>query len=78
MKIRNKRTGQIFEVIAGTLYPSFFEEVKDEEIKVGEPTVEYVIEEHKEEVAVKKPAAKKSKKTKKSKRGAKKNESSTE
>ena len=76
MKIRNKRTGQIFEVIAGTLYPSFFEEVKDEEIKVGEPTVEYVIEEHKEEPA-KKPAAKKSKKSKKSKKGAKKNESST-
>ena len=45
MKIRNKKTGQIFEVVKGTLYPSFFEEVKDEEIKVGEPKVEYVIEE---------------------------------
>ena len=31
MKIRNKNTGQVFEVVAGTLYPSFFEEVKDEE-----------------------------------------------
>ena len=49
MKIRNKQTGQIFEVVAGTRYPSFFEEVKDDEIKVGEPKVEFEIEELKEE-----------------------------
>ena len=31
MKIRNKQTGQIFEVLAGTLYAkNIFEEVKDE------------------------------------------------
>ena len=35
MKIRNKTTGQIFEVLPGTLYAkNIFEEVKDEEIKV--------------------------------------------
>lgn len=71
MKIRNKRTGQIFEVVAGTLYPSFFEEVKDDEIKIGEPKIEFEIEEPKKEVA-EKPRKKTTKKTKK---GAKKNES---
>lgn len=71
MKIRNKNTGQIFEVVAGTLYPSFFEEVKDDEIKIGEPKIEFEIEEPKKEVA-KKPRKKTTKKTKK---GAKKNES---
>ena len=74
MKIRNKETGQVFEVLAGTLYPSFFEEVKDEEILVGEPTVEYEIEKPKEEP--KKPAKKTTKKTakkttKKTKKGEK-------
>ncbi len=44
MKIRNKTTGQVFEVVKGTLYPAFFEEVKDDDIKVGEPTVEFEIE----------------------------------
>ena len=29
MKIRNKNTGQIFEVLEGTRYPDFFEEVKE-------------------------------------------------
>lgn len=73
MKIRNKNTGQVFEVVAGTLYPSFFEEVKDDEIKVGSPKIEFEIEEPKEE-APKKP---RKKTTKKVKKGAKKNESST-
>lgn len=71
MKIRNKQTGQIFEVVAGTLYPNFFEEVKDEEkdIKIGEPKVEYVIEQVEE-----KPVEAKTKKTtKKAKKGVKKN-----
>ena len=68
MKIRNKTTGQIFEVLPGTLYAAnIFEEVKDDEIKIGEPKVEFEIEEIKEEP--KKPA----KKTKKTKKGAKKN-----
>lgn len=50
MKIRNKLTGQIHEVLPGTLYAkNIFEEVKDEEIKVGEPKVEFEIEEIKEE-----------------------------
>ena len=74
MKIRNKKTGQIFEVVKGTLYPSFFEEVKDEEIKVGEPKVEYVIEEPEEEPKEEKPKV--TKKAKKSKKGAKKNATS--
>lgn len=75
MKIRNKNTGQIFEVMAGTLYPSFFEEVKDEEInsiKIGEPKVEYEIEETPEQEEPK--IVKKIKKpVKKAKKGAKKN-----
>lgn len=46
MKIRNKLTGQVHEVLAGTLYAkNVFEEVTDEEIKVGEPKVEFEIEE---------------------------------
>ena len=73
MKIRNKNTGQVFEVVAGTLYPSFFEEVKDEEIKVGEPKVEFEIEESKKEA----PKKTRKKTTKKTKKGAKKNEPST-
>lgn len=79
MKIRNKLTGQIFEVVAGTLYPSFFEEVTDDDIKIGEPKVEFEIEETKEEdsavkedLITEKPQPKK--KTKKpAKKGAKKN-----
>lgn len=63
--VRNKNTGQVFEVIPGSLLPDFFEEVTDDDIKVGEPKVEFEIEEAKEE---KKPAAKKT-----SKKGAKKN-----
>lgn len=78
MKIRNKQTGQIFEVMKGTLYPSSYEEVKDvqadiERIKVGEPKVEYEIE---EEPVLKyvppKKAKKTTKKSTKSKKGAKK------
>ena len=65
MKIRNKQTGQIFEVLPGTLYAkNIFEEVTDDEIKVGEPTVEFVIEE-----VTEKPAQSVKKQTK----GAKKN-----
>ena len=63
--VRNKNTGQVFEVIPGSLLPDFFEEVTDDDIKVGEPKVEFEIEEAKEE---KKPAAKKT-----SKKGAEKN-----
>lgn len=81
MKIRNKKTGQIFEVLPGTLYATnIFEEVKEEtpaaveevEIRVGEPTVEYVIEEEK----VEKPKKTTKKTTKRTKKGAKKNETS--
>lgn len=70
MKIRNKQTGQTFEVLAGTLYAkNIFEEVTDDEIKVGEPKVEFEIEENKDEPEeVKKPAKKKT-----TKKGAKKN-----
>lgn len=69
MKIRNKTTGKIFEVLPGTLFAkNIFEEVTDDEIKVGAPKVEFEIEEHKEEKP-KKPA----KKTKRAKKGAKKN-----
>ena len=70
MKIRNKQTGQTFEVLAGTLYAkNIFEEVTDDEIKVGEPTVEFEIEEIKDEPKEKKKPAKK----KTTKKGAKKN-----
>lgn len=72
MKIRNKKTGQIHEVLAGTLYPSFFEEVKDDDIKVGEPTIEATIETEKPEPAKKTKAKTTTKKTKKAKKGAKK------
>lgn len=74
MKIRNKNTGQIFEVVAGTLYPSFFEEVKDDDIKIGEPKIEFEIEEPKKEA----PKKTRKKTTKKTKKGAKKNESIAE
>lgn len=76
MKIRNKTTGQIFEVVAGTLYAkNIFEEVSDDEIKVGEPKVEFEIEEIKEEKpkTTRKKTTKKN--TKKTKKGAKKNDS---
>ena len=70
MKIRNKQTGQTFEVLAGTLYAkNIFEEVTDDEIKVGEPKVEFEIEEVKEEPKEEKKPAKK----KTTKKGAKKN-----
>lgn len=70
MKIRNKQTGQTFEVLAGTLYAkNIFEEVTDDEIKVGEPTVEFEIEEVKDEPKEEKKPAKK----KTIKKGAKKN-----
>ena len=67
--VRNKNTGQVFEVIPGSLLPDFFEEVTDDAIKVGEPKVEFEIEEAKEEPKEeKKPATKKT-----SKKGVKKN-----
>lgn len=70
MKIRNKQTGQTFEVLAGTLYAkNIFEEVTDDEIKVGEPTVEFEIEEVKDEPKEEKKPAKK----KTTKKGVKKN-----
>lgn len=71
MKIRNKITKQVFEVLPGTLYAkNIFEEVTDEDIKVGEPKIEFEVEEIKEE----KPKKKTAKKTKK---GGKKNGNST-
>ena len=70
MKIRNKQTGQTFEVLAGTLYAkNIFEEVTDDEIKVGEPTVEFEIEEVKDEPKEEKKSVKK----KTTKKGAKNN-----
>lgn len=78
MKIRNKTTGQIFEVLPGTLYANnIFEEVKDDEIKIGEPKVEFEIEKtepEKEKVVSKKETTTKKKTTKKTKKGAKKND----
>ena len=71
MKIRNKQTGQTFEVLAGTLYAkNIFEEVTDDEIKVGAPKVEFEIEEVKDEPKEEKKPAKK----KTTKKGAKKND----
>lgn len=75
MKIRNKNTGQIFEVLAGTLYAkNIFEEVTDDEIKVGEPKIEFEIEEVKEEPKKAKKQAKKKSTKKATKKGAKKND----
>ena len=76
--VRNKMSGQIFEVVPGTLLPDFFEEVQ-KDIKVGEPTVEFEVEPMEPEVKTEeepkpaKPAKKPAKKTKKTKKGAKKN-----
>ena len=67
--VRNKLTGQIFEVVPGTLLPDFFEEVK-KDIRVGEPKIEYEIEKPEPEPE---PAKKPAKKTKRTKKGAKKN-----
>ena len=75
MKIRNKTTGEIFEVLPGTLYAeNIFEEVKDDEIKIGEPKVEFEIEQPKEEPKEVKPKKTRKKTTKKTKKGAKKND----
>ena len=69
MKIRNKQTGQIFEVLPGTLYAkNIFEEVTDDDIKVGEPKIEFEIKEEKEPEVAKKPKTAKS-----TKKGAKRN-----
>lgn len=82
MKIRNKKTGQIFEVIAGSLYAkNIFEEVTDDEIKVGEPKVEYEIETvNPEPIEIEEEPKKSSKKakktTKKSSKKGKKNDES--
>lgn len=73
--VRNKLTGQIFEVVPGTLLPDFFEEVH-KDIRVGEPKIEYEIEKVEPEAPKPEPAKKPAKKTKKSKKGAKKNATS--
>lgn len=71
MKIRNKLTGQVHEVLEGTLYAkNIFEEVTDD-IKVGEPKIEVEIEEIPDTEIEPKKAVKKV--TKKVKKGVKKN-----
>ena len=80
MKIRNKKTGKTFEVMEGTLYPTqFYEKVTDERIKIGEPKIEFEIEQtqaeaeaelKKKEKKVEKPA-KKSRKKKNNQKGKK-------
>lgn len=72
MKIRNKLTGQVHEVMEGTLFPSFFERVTDDEIKVGEPKVEFEIEQAKEPATEPKATKKSTKTAKKTKKGARK------
>ena len=83
MKIRNKKTGRVFEVMDGTLYPDFFEEVKeqvkpneDDKIIIGEPKIEYVVEETQAEQEKKIKSNKKAKKAKKTTKKGKKNDSS--
>lgn len=74
MRIRNKLTGQIHEVMAGTLYDeNTFEEVKADEIagKTSDAAAKDVNEKAKEENA-KKPA--KTTKSANKKKGEKKNE----
>ena len=74
-KVRNTQTGQIFDVIPGSLLPDFFEEVRDEEIKVGEPKVESEIEKPQEEPKPETPKKSQKKTTKKTRKGAKKDAS---
>lgn len=70
-RIRSKETGKIFEIMEGALYPEdFYEEIKDDDIKVGKPKVEFEIEETPEE----QPKKVTKKVTKKAKKGAKKND----
>lgn len=71
--VRNKLTGQQFEVVPGTLLPDFFEEVHPE-IRVGEPKIEVEIEpmEPAEVKLEEKPAEPKKKSAKKSKKNSKK------
>lgn len=50
MRIRNKETGVVYEIAEGAIYPeASYEIVNDAEIKVGEPKVEFVIEQPKPE-----------------------------
>lgn len=83
MKIRNKETGQVFEVMKGSIYPSFFEEVK-EALPKGVEDVEAQtradmdrirVGETKVEFEIEEPKTSKktTKKTAKAKKGAKKN-----
>lgn len=75
-KVRNIKTGQVFDVIPGSLLPDFFEEVRDDDIKVGEPKVEFEIESEPMEaeiVEVKEEKPKKAAKSKKSTKKGKKN-----
>ena len=70
MIIRNKETGKTFEIMEGALYPeSSYEQVKDDNIKVGEPKVEFEIE----TTPAEEPQKVTKKITKKAKKGAKKN-----
>ena len=90
-RVRNTKTGQLFEVIPGSLLPDFFEEVPEGELPkgiesvpidvdidkytVGEPKVDFEIEEAKPEPKIVKKAKKTTKKTKTTKKGAKKDDS---
>lgn len=74
-KVRNTLTGQVFDVVPGSLLPDFFEEVTDDEIKVGEPKVEFEIEETKEEPKPETTKKTRKKTTKRAKKGAKKDAS---
>ena len=73
MKIRNKKTGKTYEVMEGTLFPTqFYEKVSDDEIKIGEPKVEFEIEQTQAEAEAElkekeKKAEKPAKKTRKKK-----------
>ena len=74
MRIKNKLTGQIFDVLPGTNYPDTFEEVIDSPAPIIEEKapVDNIIEEIEavEPVEVKKPAKKK-KSSSRRKKGAK-------
>ena len=83
MKIRNKETGQVFEVMKGSIYPSFFEEVKEDLPKVANNVKAQTradmdrikVGETKVEFEIEepKPEKKTTGKTTKTKKGAKKN-----
>lgn len=71
MKIRSKETGQVYEVLDGSIIPNSYEVVK-KDIKVGEPVVTFEILDESTPELEEKKKEKKTVKTKKGTRNVKK------